>query len=83
LLRVTDGPHAGSEWHLAAGNADKRGSNHPDELLEFTTRSGFVRQFWIDATIDGPFGIAAAKFNGSKAIWPFDNNTLWVWRFAV
>jgi hypothetical protein len=40
-----------------------------------------VGQLWIDANIDGPFGSAAAEFNEADDL-AFDNNALWVCRFA-
>jgi uncharacterized protein (TIGR03118 family) len=69
----------------ANGDAVNPDSNHPSELVEFTTKGRFVAQFSLDKDPGGPFGIALSSVNGELRFAAVNDNTnnLETWTFEL
>jgi hypothetical protein len=55
----------------ANGDAENADPTHPSEIVEFTTAGMFVREFNIEATQGGAFGLATATTFGFPVVFSF------------
>jgi len=55
----------------ANGDAENGDATHPSEIVEFTTSGAFIRQFDLEATQGGAFGIATATSAGVPIVFNF------------
>jgi hypothetical protein len=55
----------------ANGDAENADPTHPSEIVEFTTSGVFIREFNIEATQGGAFGLATATTAGFPIVFSF------------